>query len=209
MLVNFDRRICFLLHPKTASRAIFKALTENSGFVPVSDHHACWREELWSKRKMIQRGLDPEMVHRWDEVRLEEFVYAFVIRNPFDTLASWYEDITHGQHPIGPKWYKKFIRLHPRLFPKNGLWPYLVDRPPGATVVLRYESIQRGLCMLSQFFRFPNPGTLEVIGKTLTRAKDYRDYYSPESRQWAEETFAADIEAGGYTFGEEDGSRRL
>ena len=200
MLVNFKRKLCFLLHPKTASRAISQALKEHSGFVPVSDHHACWRPELWSDRKLKQRDLDPEMVHRWDEIRLEEFVYVFVIRNPFDTLASWYEDITHGQHPIGPKWYKKFIRLHPKLFPKNGLWPYLVDHPPGPTVVLRYESLREELDTLSRWFRFPHPQTLEVIGQTLTRAKDYRDYYSPESRAWVEETFAVDIEAGGYSF---------
>ena len=200
MLVNFDRRVAFLLHPKTASRAIAKALKEHSDFVPVSDHHACWRPEVYPERMLIKRGLDPKVVYRWDEIRLEEFVYVFVIRNPFDVLASWYEDITHGQHPLGPKWYRKFLRLHPRLFPKNGLWPYLVDHPPGPTVVLRYESLGEDLDVLSRFFRFPHPGLLEVIGQTLTRAVNYRDYYTPESRAWVEETFTADIEAGGYSY---------
>lgn len=203
MLVNFDRRVCFLLHPKTASRAISEALKERSGFVSVSDHHACWRPELYSDRKMIQRGLDPKMVHRWDAVRLEEYVYVFVIRNPFDVLASWYEDIQHGTRPLGPKWHRKFIRLHPKLFPKKGMWPYLADTPPGPIVVLRYENLEGDLRTLSRFLRFPDPGPLEVIGKTLTRAKDYRDYYSPESRAWVEETFAGDIAVGGYSYGDE------
>lgn len=200
MLVNFQRRVAFLLHPKTASRATSKALTERSGFVAVSDHHACWRPELYPDRKLKDRDLEPENVHRFRESNPAEWAYVYVIRNPFDTLASWYEDMAHGPHPLGPKWYKKFIRHHPKIFPKRGLWPYLHDPPPGPTLVLRYERLEAELCDISWLFRFPVPATLETIGKTLTRAEDYREYYTPEGRAWVEENFAKDLEAGNYTF---------
>lgn len=201
MLVNFERKVCFLLHPKTASRTTSKALIANSGFVQVTDHHACWREEMYSDRKLVERGLEPENVHRWANRSSTTFAYVYVIRNGFDTLASWYEDMAHvrGQE-LGRKWYKKFIRHHPKLFPKNGLWPYLHDPPPGPTLTLGYENLAIELAILADFFRFPKPGPLEVIGQTLTRAEDYRDYYTPESRAWVEKTFALDLEAGEYTF---------
>jgi hypothetical protein len=201
MLVNFERRVCFLLHPKTASRTTAKALQERSGFVSVSDHHACWRPELYPEKKLVQRGLDPENVRKWDWSDPPAFVYVYVIRNPFDTLASWYEDMAHvrGQE-LGPKWYRKFIRHHPKLFPKKGLWPYVQDTPPGPSVVLKYESLAIDLVTLSRFLRFPDPTPLEVIGQTLTRAPNYQDYFTPESRAWVEETFPDAIQAGGYVF---------
>lgn len=201
MIVNFYRKVCFLLHPKTASRTTSKALQANSGFVQVTDHHSCWRDELYSDRRLEERGLDPENVHRWRGEDLRHYAYVYVIRNPFDTLASWYEDMAHvrGQE-LGRKWYKKFLRHHPKLFPPNGLWPYLHDTPPGPTLILRYENLETELECLAELFRFPKPGTLEVIGETLTRAEDYREYYTPEARAWVEHTFAKDLEAGGYTF---------
>ncbi len=201
MLVNFERKVCFLLHPKTASRTTSKALQEESGFELVSDHHTCWRPNLWPDRKLAERGFDPEIVHKWGECYPPAFAYVYVIRNAFDTLASWYEDMAHVRdQELGRKWYKKFIRHHPKLFPKQGLWPYLHDPPPGPTLVLRYETLDTELFHLARLFRFTDPGRLDVIGQTLTRAEDYRDYYTPESRAWVEDIFALDLEAGGYTF---------
>lgn len=178
-----------------------KALIANSGFVQVTDHHACWREELYSQRKLEERGLAWKDVYRWRELHPAAFVYVFVIRNPFDTLASWYEDMAHVQgQELGPKWYKKFIRHHPKLFPKRGFWPYLHDEPPGPTAVIRYENLAVELDCVADLFRFPRTGLLEVIGQTLTRAADYRDYYTPEARAWVEDNLPLDLAAGDYTF---------
>ena len=201
MLVNFDCRVCYLANPKTASQTTAIALREHSGFLPVSDHHDGW-DAGYGTRDVVEMGMDAEarMVWLWGDP--ERFLYFHVIRNPFDTLASWFE-ISKSEirfDSIGPEWWTAFkARKNKKHFPPTGLFPYVYRRPPGPFGTIRYEELNETLSNLAVTFGFPDPGELPIIGATKGK-RPYREYFDAMARTWVEENFAADLQAGGYTF---------
>ncbi len=200
MLVNFDRKVCYLAHPKTASQTTALTLRKHSGFVPVTDHHHAW-DVTYEGCNLEDMGLDPEAVGRWREEWPDEYLYIFVIRNPWDTIASWWElSKAHIRHDrIGQEWFEDWKRLNPQQFPETDLWPFLHREPPGPTGVIHYEALQCGFAWISELLRFPAPGHLPQVGATKGR-KPYPTYFDSESRKWVETTFPIAIEAGSYTF---------
>jgi hypothetical protein len=201
VLVNFERKVCYLAHPKTASQTTALTLREKSGFVPVTDHHHAW-DATYPGRDLEEMGIDVEAARRWWFSDHRSFVYLFVIRNPWDTIASWYElSKAHIRHDrIGPEWFEAWKALNPGVFPEKDLWPFLYREPPGPTAVIRYGELHTTFNRLAGMFRFPRPGVLPMIGMTKGRRTDYRSYYDSESRKWVERTFPNAIEAGSYTF---------
>ena len=201
MLVNFERKVCYLAHPKTASQTTALTLREKSGFVPVTDHHHAW-DMMYPGRDLEEMGLDPDATLRWRQHSGHAFVYLFVIRNPWDTLASWYElSKAHIRYEkIGPQWFEAWKKLNPGVFPPEDLWSYLEREPPGPVARLKYETLHLDLPAMAHLFRFPKPGELPWVGKTRNRNPDYRTYYDSESREWVEATFPKAIQAGSYTF---------
>ena len=148
--------------------------------------------------------MDPLARKEWwwrDRGEWTEFVYFHVVRNPFDTLASWFElsrkEIRFDS--IGPEWFKAFKARHPKHFPPTGLFPFVYRRPPGPFGTIRYEELEETLSRLAATFGFPNPGDLPLIGATRGK-KDYREYFDAKTRSWVEENFSQDLKAGGYTF---------
>lgn len=68
MYVHHSALLVFLANPRTASRSIAKALTEQAGFVKVgAHHHAPWRQLPEPRR----------------------YTSFSVVRNLEDTIASW------------------------------------------------------------------------------------------------------------------------
>lgn len=204
MLVNFERKVCYLAHPKTASQTTALTLRKHSGFVPVTDHHDPW-DATYPGRDLEEMGLDVHAAEKWKRIRWSgesgRFVYLFVIRNPWDTIASWWElSKAHIRHErIGPEWFEDWKRLNPQQFPPEDLWPFLDREPPGPTAVIRWETLV-DFNQLAEVFRFPKPGLFPWIGKTKGKNGDYRTYFDSESRKWVETTFPKAIEAGSYTF---------
>lgn len=195
MLVNFEHRVCYLAHAKTASRATAQVLRQNSGFVPVTDHH----DGVTGKSD----GLEKSDVDRWWQSDWRDFVYLRVVRNPWDVIASWWLDsASHIRYPkICATWFEAFRVLHPRLFPPVDLWPFLdLPVPDSLSRILVYENVQHELFVVARFLGFPDPGELPVIGKTHGRDPDYRTYFDSESEQWVRDTFPRAIEVGGYEF---------
>lgn len=192
MLVNFERRVCYLAHARTASRATSQVLKERCGFVRVTDHHEGWE---------LNGPLETSTESTWWEHEPESFLYLMTIRNPWDVIASWWVDSkTHISHPrIGPEWFEAFRKLHPKLFPPTDLWPFLANEPPGPVAVMKYEILQAEILMVASVLRLPRPDILPWIGKTQ-RDPDYRTYYDDESRDWVAETFPRAVQAGRYEF---------
>lgn len=201
MLVNFERRICYLANPKTASQTTALALRKNSEFWAVTDHHDPWDAD-YGDRDVVEMGMDKDAREDWLWRGHPTFTYFAVIRNPFDTLASWFELSKSSIRfdGIGPEWWDAFKVLHPKAFPAKGLFLYPRRRPPGRFIYLKYENLQTEIGWLAAQHRFPDPGTLPVIGATRNKRPDYRSYYDEAQREWVEEEFAFDLEAGGYSF---------
>lgn len=214
MLVNFDRKVCYLAHPKTASQTTALTLREKSGFVPVTDHHHAW-DAFYPGRDLEEMGIDVKAAEKWARLRWSgesaAFVYLMVIRNPWDTIASWWElSKAHIRHEkIGPEWFEAWKALNPGVFPESDMWPFLEREPPGPTGVIKYEELQSAILGLARIFRFSSPGIFPWVGRTRGRIKEddpcefqknYRAYFDSESREWVERTFPNAIEAGSYTF---------
>lgn len=201
MLVNFERKVCYLAHPKTASQTTALTLRKKSGFVPVTDHHHAW-DAAYELGKLEDMGLDVEAATRWQMYDPYTFVYLMVIRNPWDTIASWWElSKAHIRHEkIGPEWFEAWKALNPGVFPEKDLWPFLEREPPGPTAVIRWEHLNIGLHFFAEMFRFPSPSNLPWVGITKDKKVNYRTYFDSESRKWVETTFPNAIEAGSYTF---------
>ena len=200
MLVNFERKICYLAHPKTASQTTALTLREKSGFVPVTDHHHAW-DVKYPGRDLEDMGIDVKASQRWRWELSYRYVYLFVIRNPWDTIASWWElSKAHIRHEkIGPEWFEAWKKLNPQVFPPEDLWPFLYREPPGPTAVIQYEDIPVEFYIMARVFRFPKPSPLPQIGMTKGK-RAYQTYYDSESREWVEATFPKAIQAGSYTF---------
>lgn len=200
MLVNFERKVCYLAHPKTASQTTAITLRKHSGFVPVTDHHHAW-DVRYEIGKMEDMGLDVDAALRWQMYDPHTFLYLFVIRNPWDTIASWWElSKAHIRYEkIGQEWFEAWKALNPGVFPLEDLWPFLHREPPGPTAVIKWERLEVELNLVAKLFRFPRPGCLPFVGPTPEK-RPYRHYYDSESRKWVETTFPNAIEAGSYTF---------
>lgn len=195
MLVHFPSKVCFLGTPKTASQALAQVLRSESGFVTVSDHHSGWDDPNPSGRVA-----NPEAARLWEWANPATFAYFFVIRNPFDVLASWFElskaFISYPQ--IGPEWFEAW-KAKERSFPREGLYRFLREKPPGPTAVVRYEDFPRDVRTLARLFGFNAPRSFPRVGETPGR-KPWRSYYDDENRRWVEHAFALELEVGRWGF---------
>lgn len=208
MYVNFEAKLAFLAHAKTASRATAQYLQDHAGFRPTTDHHQ-------GPQGQVTRDSSADL-ERWEAEDPTSFTYVCTVRNHWDVWASWYVDAaSHIRFPrFGEAFLEAFYELHPRLFPeRRRLWAFAWGpwRNWGRLRVLRYEHLEEALTCLLRTFGLISGGDcvdLQVIGKTHARAPDYRMYYDAEGRALVANRYAEEIQRFGYRFeggGEDDG----
>lgn len=200
MYVLPSHRLVFLAQPRTASRAISKLILHMGGSGPHPRHHALNLELL-------------------EDLRGQGFRPFSVVRNHWDAVVSWFfinAGHVGGYRSSHEEKRKRFPRFLDHWLEKNeyirrpgGVWTQGVNlspakanaspalywiHAPASDLILRYENLQ------------------EEIGKLLGRGRelwpiqrsprhaDYRDYYTPTTRDLVMTTFWDEIEEYGYEY---------
>jgi hypothetical protein len=177
-LIGDDVRpdLFYLAHPRTASVATKQALGSVGAVEQVTSHH----------------GLDTTRI-------LQGALVFTTVRNPWDVFVSWWFKRQIERSPFYGKPLEEFI---PSLIQNNGRYFkggkmfYMADH---ATVILHYEQLQSQFDTLLVQVGYP-PTELVTVNQSTRSSSDYREHYTPATRQWVAEHFAAEIERYGYHF---------
>lgn len=122
MYVNYSRRMIYLAHPRTASRATRDALIERFGFRRQGQHHSTLGEHP------------------------DGWTVFTTIRNHYDAWASWYCKNARNGERMDAAFVEGFVGRKDRYFPVEGrMWGLHAGV---ADVLLRYESLEADLSAL-------------------------------------------------------------
>jgi len=196
-LKPFDDYQCIFIHvPKCAGQSIRNTLFENL----VPGHINVYTYQLIFPKRVFD----------------SYFKFTFV-RNPWDRLVSAYLFMkSGGAHKKDQDWAKQHLSAYPDFesFIKQGLikkeiqdWPHF--RPQikfltkqngelGVDFIGRIENIQADMKYIQD--RLNIHKELLYINKTEAKNEDYRNYYSPESRDLVAAVYQEDITQFGYEF---------
>ena len=149
------------------------------------------------------------------ELFAECFKFTFV-RNPWDRLASAFFFLKNGDMTSNHKWAKEnlstlenfdaFVR---QWVTRENVWSYSHFRPqfqficlegkrPAVDFIGFYENLVPDFSMICE--KIKSPAKLREENRNARRTKDYRDYYTDETRRIVAEVYAEDIELFGYSF---------
>lgn len=189
MYFNRERRMIFLAHPATASRATRDLLREEFGFTQAMNGHHI---ELYD-------AVDPFTVAPVlsREERGEWFIFT-TVRNHFDALASYVWKVASPKARARFRWtveeFEQGLQAGESWIAPDRLWALHSD---DADELLRFEHLQQDLSRILE-----KRVQLPVVGRTPCRkgGEHYRDFYTPETRALVEDRFGAEIAALGYAF---------
>jgi hypothetical protein len=143
------------------------------------------------------------------------FKFTFV-RNPWDRLASAFFFLKNQDMKSNQKWAKKHLSAYDdfdsfvrQWVTTENIWSYSHFRPQYYFVSVEgrraavdfigfYENIPADFSLLCE--RMKSQATLHEENRNSRRAKDYRDYYTDETRRIVGEVYAEDIRVFGYSF---------
>lgn len=168
--------ITFIAHPRTASRAVAKALLA-VGAEQVAGHH------------------------RINVPRLTDTVVC-VKRNMFDILVSWWHNQNHKlgtNEPLNAN-YKSFEDYVYEKTDTNHQWfidPVYHYGLLYAGMVIEFENLWGGVDTMFELMGL-GPVSLPRIG--ASKRTYYQDYYTPELRRVVEDRWAEDLRITGYSF---------
>jgi hypothetical protein len=211
MLISDSHEFIFVRVRKTASQSL-SALLEPYALTPPAGRWSHARSRLrlqWDYRRHHFRAHDGILAakHRMPAARFERYFKFAIVRNPWDRLVSEYEFILrhpeHGRHGrlvrLGS--FENFIELQTvrrDAYQLNALCDHrgrlLVDYTG------RLESLDddwRAICTRIGIPHAPLPRI------NIGRHEPYTRYYTPELRARVAHCWAREIEAFGYTFGDD------
>jgi len=197
-MIIAPRTKCIFVHiQKTGGASIESLLLQHDPSIAATAHEG--RRHLTAREI---RALVPAAT--WEQ----SFKFAFV-RNPWDRLVSWYHMCM--QVPT-PNPFSLYIRQHAPTFDDfitrttTGMAARTtrnqVDYVTGDAGELivdyigRYEQLQADLDTVGERLGFP--ATLPHLNRSSHR--DYREYYSDETRDIVAARFARDVQQFGYRF---------
>lgn len=204
---TFDRHQCIFVHiPKCAGISVVKSL-----FGDFDCGHTSLRR--------YQIMFAPEEFRRY-------FKFTFV-RNPFDRLVSAYFFMQKGGlNEKDQRWaQRKLARFDTfEAFVKNWVTPFNVERalhfrpqtrficlgnarPPALDFVGYFESIEADFAFIAQ--KLGINARLMEANRNEARERDYRQYYTDETREIVARVYANDFKLLGYTFDGSDLKVRL
>ncbi len=221
-------KLLFILTPRTGSSAVATALCHEleGEYLPAQDivgesgRIAVPRKHT-TLAQLERHGLMPP-----DE-RRNVFVFTCV-RNPFDTLVSFYikkaityqplldnpnsfvhripgyvEDMRWAREHTFDEWIvRRYVpRLRDRFFGRRGGPRSLFSTyVKGVDAVMRFEHLQADLDRVLQQAGVTQRVLVPSFNVTTERGRDYRKYYSDRTRRIVESRFAEDLREYGYEF---------
>jgi hypothetical protein len=194
---GFDDLKCIFVHiPKCAGVAVCKSLFGNLG----GGHKTVWQYQIL---------FSPAEFNGY-------FKFTFV-RNPWDRLVSAYLFLKKGgMNENNRRWaaenlspYGDFDSFVRRGLKRSEILSYLHFRPQYDFVCLkgnqhcldfvgRYEKLESDFAFICK--RLNIESKLVEANRNASRERDYREYYTEETRQIAGEIYADDVRAFDYSF---------
>lgn len=187
MYIHENRKLVYLAHAKTASRAVREALGERgfvrSVYAPKSRPVRCGSDRGPNHHKGLREHPGPE------------WLVFTTVRNHFDAWASWWAYTSRdqtGTEPLDVAFVERIMEKQKRHFPDpNKMWACHTEF---ADRVLRYESQPADLSNL-----LGEQVVLPVVGVSeCRRGRHYRELISPELRGYIEGRFGDEMAAYGY-----------
>ncbi len=211
MLISYERLFLFIHVPKTAGCSILDALAP---FCPPPQP-ALWRRRLtWlgpvNRYGHLYRAIQfpvhvtAATVQRCLPPAIFERLYKFAfIRNPWDAMVSQYMYIRqtshHHRHQLVAKMsgFEQFLHWDLSRHNRNQ-HQFLYDRRRRCLVnfIGRFESLVADFNRVSQHLGLD----IRLPHENKSDHRDYREYYTPQTRQLVADHFARDIELFGYNF---------
>lgn len=194
-----DYGLLFIGNMRTASTAIEKALLEQCGGYHLPAERMTIDGELVRRRHATL----PQLIRHGLLDRPREGLHAFVVvRNPFDSLVSkWSKDRhrpnrQHTRTAMLQMDFDPWIREWTGKRTADSLHDQFVE---GTDEVLRFEELPEALHSVLR-----NAGAPEidfpVVNDTEERQREYRAYYTAETRAMVESVYGGDLERYGYAF---------
>jgi len=191
MYVHFEKKLSFLMHPRTASRAIATVL-EARGFISVGRHHDGPNNIEY--RKSFKQPDHDLIVDKWN--KSSGFHYSCVVRNPFDTLLTWFyktgeykKVVLHGnkREKITIFDFVKSWPIDVTYFPVKGqLWKFIWDIPD--IEILYYENLREDLnsyLIKNNFLGLTEDEFgVDKLHVTLNKPEDWYSQWSPEAIEY-------------------------
>jgi hypothetical protein len=193
----FDEHRCIFVHiPKSAGVSVSRSLFGNL----AGAHQSLKKYRIMFAPKEFS----------------EYFKFTFV-RNPWDRLVSAFFFLKNGGLTASDKrWSNKNLSAYPDFdaFVRNGIqqknirsfahfrpqcdFICLKRKQPGVDFIGYFENLRADFAHVAQ--RLNLNSTLLEFNRTPYRKKDYREYYTDETRQIVARFYADDIEMLGYSF---------
>lgn len=221
-----DHALLFIMAPRTGCTAVGNLLCRDLGgeFLPQSDVvDSDGRAVMRHKHNTLRQLYHYDLLSPDEKKRLLTFT---CVRNPFDSLVSLYiklsstyqhllNDSTSFVHRVpgyveSMQWcrthsFDEWIqqRYAPRRFLKIFRRPRRASMfgryTDGADIVMRFERLQSDFEEVLQTAGLP-PMQVPFDNATPERDRDYRSYYSKQSRALVESALGDDLHRYGYRF---------
>ncbi len=205
MLVSHRHRFIFIHTYKTAGMSVRRVLD------PYAEGRARRWVAKYARRLRLPAPATPRFHMPAREVRAllspevfdSYFTFAFV-RNPWDWQVSLYHYMLkatdHYQHELAKSFagFDAYIRW--RVDKEVRLQKAFVTDEDGRMIVDfvgRMECVDEDFAHVCRTVGLP---PIRLPHKNRSRHRDYRGYYSDETREMVARAFAEDIDAFGYTF---------
>jgi len=149
------------------------------------------------------------------ELFAECFKFTF-LRNPWDRLVSAFFFLKNEEMDGNHRWAKEnlsafedFDTFVKQWLNRENIWSFVFFRPqyqficlegrqPSVDFIGFYENLAPDFAAVCE--RIKSSAKLPVENRNSRRARDYREYYTDETRELVAKVYAEDIEMFGYTF---------
>lgn len=226
MILSHRHKFIFVRTRKTASSSTEIALSAVTGpddiVTPIMEEHLrpghgaknyaiAWRRRtaygklrtMFGSRKAKYLGyhnhIEARRIRAYAGADVWSRYFKFAVeRNPWDRQVSHYHWELRKKKTLPA--FDVFLNT-PGLNPKMSNWDiYAIDDRIAVDRVIRFDDLDDGLAQVAEELGIaPLPGLLQA--KTGTRAsRDYRAYYSDETRDLVGRWYAREIETFGFTF---------
>lgn len=177
MYLHKKSGLCFLAHPRTASRAVRDALF-TVGFEGVGGHH-----------DGPEQGYD-----------LSEYQVIFGVRHHWDALVSWWYNARMHVKEKKPSlgWLAIHISTNRYYFRPGTMWWFL--QTTNDPIYFHYENLEPELNAILAAHSVPEV-KLNVVGRSKDRRhRPYQEYYDTHTSEFVRWCFMPEILKLGYDF---------
>lgn len=176
----------FIHIPKTAGVSISRWLIEYAGGEYIGYKNPMIKKHMEYKDIIKEKGYHPE------------FMFA-VVRNPWDRLVSGYHYYKKKGSPnFTWRTFDEFVTCKELGKLGRNQVHYIQNREGEIAVdlVIRFENLQEDFKHIQNRYHCYEP----LTKNNVTSHRDYREYYTPETKDIVSRLFEADIHRFGYRF---------